>query len=356
MNGLHRLQKYLLEHKLDSIILINPINLHYFAGFTGTTAVAFITPDKALIVTDSRYTEQAQQQCENYEVLEYTTSVWSAIGDFMADLEKKPQLCGFEGNHVPFDTYQTFTEALPKLTFMSVRLEGLRAVKREDELEYMRQAARIAGEAYEVTLQQIKPGMTENMIRIILETEMLKRGSTEPSFATIIASGQRSSMPHGVASDKVVEEGDFITFDFGAVYKGYHSDMTRTVVVGQASALQKELYHIVLTAQEKGVAAVKAGLAGKDLDELCRESIRQAGYGAYFNHGLGHGVGLEIHEEPVASPRSASVLEKNMVVTVEPGVYLPGRLGLRIEDSVIVNEDGCEILTTTPKQLIELTV
>ena len=205
-------------------------------------------------------------------------------------------------------------------------------------------------------LPQLRVGMTENEARIILETEMLQRGSREPSFATIVASGYRSSMPHGVASDKVMERGDFVTFDFGAMYNGYHSDMTRTIVLGKATDLQKKLYSVVLEAQMRGVAGVKAGVSGKEIDTICREYIQEQGYGSYFGHGTGHGVGLDIHELPVASPRSNDILASNMVVTVEPGIYLPGEMGLRIEDTVIVTEEGCEILSQTPKELIELDV
>ena len=183
---------------------------------------------------------------------------------------------------------------------------------------------------------------------------MLKRGSEEPSFATIVASGNRSSMPHGVASDKIIDAGDFITFDFGAVYKGFHSDMTRTVVMGPASEQQKNLYSIVLEAQKRGVAAVRAGITGKELDAVCRDYIRERGYTKEFNHGTGHGVGLEIHEEPVANAKSDTVFSENMIITVEPGIYLSGEIGLRIEDSVIVKADGCELLTHSPKELIEI--
>jgi len=218
----------------------------------------------------------------------------------------------------------------------------------------LRKAAKIGDDAFAALLPQLKVGMTENDARIILESEMLKRGSEEPSFATIVASGNRSSMPHGVASDKIIDAGDFITFDFGAVYKGFHSDMTRTVVMGPASEQQKNLYSIVLEAQKRGVAAVRAGITGKELDAVCRDYIRERGYTKEFNHGTGHGVGLEIHEEPVANAKSDTVFSENMIITVEPGIYLSGEIGLRIEDSVIVKADGCELLTHSPKELIEI--
>lgn len=354
MNGLLRLQDYLTAHQYDGILLLSQTNLRYFAGFTGTTAVGFVTPETAFILTDSRYTEQAQNQCEGYEVIQYKGSIWETIADIVKTRKINLSVCAFEGNYVPVDTYQTFSDILVGSQFASVNLTSLRATKRPDELTLMREAARIGDEAFAALLPQLKVGMTERDARVILEIEMLKRGSEEPSFDTIVASGHRSSMPHGVASDKVIEDGDFVTFDFGAVYKGYHSDMTRTIVMGKASKQQRELYDVVLNAQLKGLAAVKSGVTGKTVDAACRDSIAADGYGDYFNHGTGHGVGLDIHEEPVASPRSDTVLEPNMIVTVEPGVYLPGEIGLRIEDSVIVTDDGYELLTHTSKELIEV--
>ncbi|SUP40883.1 M24 family metallopeptidase [Veillonella criceti] len=354
MNGLLRLQDYLTAHQYDGILLLSQTNLRYFAGFTGTTAVGFVTPKQAFIITDSRYTEQAQQQCEGYEVIQYTSSVWCTIAHIIEEQQISLAVCAFEGNYVPVDTYQTISEVLTNSQFASVNLTSLRAVKRPDELDLMRKAAQIADEAFAAMLPQLKIGMTEQEARVILEIEMMRRGSEEPSFETIVASGHRSSMPHGVASDKVIEKGDFVTFDFGAVYKGYHSDMTRTIVMGQASDLQRTLYDVVLHAQLKGLAAVKSGVTGKLVDAACRDSIRKDSYGEYFNHGTGHGVGLDIHEEPVASPKSDTILEPNMIVTVEPGVYLPGKIGLRIEDSVIVTDEGYELLTHTSKELIEV--
>ncbi|MCF0156257.1 MAG: aminopeptidase P family protein [Veillonella sp.] len=355
MNGLTRLQDFLVQEGYEGMFVTSSTNLHYFAGFTGTAGVAFVTRDKAWFLTDSRYTEQAQGQCEGYTVIQYQQPIWEEI-KALAE-EHDVRAIAIEGDSMTVDEFGKVIDIFGDgFEFNSVQLQGLRAVKREDELVHMRKAAQIADEAFAVLLEKIKVGMTENEARIILETEMLKRGSDEPSFATIVASGHRSSMPHGVASDKVIEKGDFVTFDFGAVWKGYHSDMTRTICMGPASDEQKKLYEIVLNAQKKGVSAVRAGLLGVELDTICRDSIENDGYGAYFNHGLGHGVGLDIHEQPVASPRSESVLETNMIITVEPGVYLPGKIGLRIEDSVIVTDDGCEVLTHSPKELIEIEV
>ena len=265
MNGLNLLQQYIKEQELTGVILMSPINLHYFAGFTGTTGFAIITQDKAFMITDFRYTEQATKQCEGYTVIQYESSVMDTLVDIFNEHHIHEGLFGIEGKQMPVDTYETLCDTLDeRFNFTSINFAKLRAVKREDELELLRKAAKIGDDAFAALLPQLKVGMTENEARIILETEMLKRGSEEPSFATIVASGNRSSMPHGVASDKVIEAGDFVTFDFGAVYKGYHSDMTRTIVMGPASELQKKLYSIVLEAQKRGVAAVRAGIIGKN--------------------------------------------------------------------------------------------
>lgn len=356
MNGLHRLQDFLIRQKYDSFLLMSPSNLHYFSGFTGTTGIAWVTPDRAYLITDSRYTEQAEAQCEGYTVKQHTKGPWELLTELVLNNSgKTPMLCGFEGNHITYDDYSKARMALGDTWTMSSQpLELLRAVKREDELVLLRKAANIGDQAFAQMLQTIKSGMTEDEVRIILESAMLHLGSSEPSFATIIASGKRSSMPHGVASDKIIEEGDFVTFDFGAVYQGYHSDMTRTIVVGKASEEQRNLYQALLTAQILGVNSVKAGITGSYLDGIVRTELSRTGLNPYFTHGLGHGVGLDIHEEPVASPKSNTIFEENMIVTVEPGVYFPGKWGLRIEDSVVVQKNGCEILTKTTKELIEV--
>ena len=356
MNGLVALQAFLTEETYGGAILISPINLHYFAGFTGTTGVAFVTPDKAYMITDSRYTEQAKEECEGYEVIQYTGDVYDTIKNILSSSNIALTTCCFEGNYMSVDVFQQVCDTLNETEFLSFDFASLRIVKRDDELQCLRQAFRIADESFAAMLPQLQVGMTENEARIILETEMLQRGSREPSFTTIVASGYRSSMPHGVASDKVMERGDFVTFDFGAMYNGYHSDMTRTIVLGKASDEQKKLYSIVLEAQTRGVAFIKEGVTGAEVDAVCRNYIKEQGYGSNFGHGTGHGVGLDIHELPVASPRSKDVLTENMVVTVEPGIYLPGHMGLRIEDTVIATKEGCEILTQTPKDLIELDV
>lgn len=409
MNGLRRLQDFLKDKNYDASILISEANLQYFTGFTGTTAVAFITQTEAFLIVDSRYRIQATNQCEGFTVIQYEVKkspnnkavdniqasescedilnssdeakdnkasdkqakepspIWLTIKELVEKSAQPIKVCVFEGSYMPVDTYVKMSETVTNIEgFKSENFTMLRAVKRDDELDLMRQAAKIGDEAFAAMLPQLKVGMTENEARIILEKEMLSRGSEEASFQTIVASGHRSNMPHGVASDKVIEAGDFVTFDFGSVYKGYHSDMTRTIVMGKASEFQKYIYNVVLESQLNGVRAVKAGMTGAELDAICRKNFldREDLKGLVYEHGTGHGVGLDIHEEPVASKKSKTKLEPNMIVAIEPGIYLEGvhtiggltggNCGLRIEDTVIVTDEGCEIITHTSKELIEL--
>lgn len=354
MNGLERLQEHLNKENLDAMIIQSMVNLHYFAGFTGTTGVAVVWPLKALFISDCRYTEQCQKQCEGYEVLEHSKGAYLALEAYVQEHKLPFANVAIEGNFITVNTYSALREIFSNSSFKSMTLEGLRAIKRDDEIAYLKKAAQIGDEAFRLTLQDMKVGMTENEVRTMLECHMLRLGSEERSFDTIIASGYRSSMPHGVASDKVIEEGDFVTFDFGAIYKGYHSDMTRTIVMGHASEEQRHMYHTLHAAQELGLSHVKDGISGCDLDAIVRNYLKDHGYGQYFGHGLGHGVGLDIHELPVTSPSSKDILREKMIVTVEPGIYIPGKMGLRIEDSVIVLKNGCERLTKTSKELLEL--
>jgi len=232
-------------------------------------------------------------------------------------------------------------------------VKKIRMIKDEAEIDKIREAVRITDVAFNHIRDYIKVGSIERDIALELEFFMKKEGASKNAFDFIVASGKRSALPHGVASTKQLEEGDFLTMDFGTVYQGYHSDMTRTVVVGkQPDKKQEEIYQTVLKAQQKATEVVKAGVKGSEVDKVARDIITKAGYGDYFGHGLGHSLGLEIHENPRLSPRDDTKLESGMVVTVEPGIYLPDWSGVRIEDTVVVREDGCEVLTSSPKELL----
>ena len=262
-------------------------------------------------------------------------------------------VAGYEENFLTHFMYENISDGA-LCGFLPCDLTSLRAVKEPYELKATRKASNIADRAFADLLPYIKPGVTEKELAARLESNMLLLGSEEKSFTTIVASGRRSAMPHGTASPKVIEAGDFVTFDFGAVWEGYHSDITRTVVVGKASQAQKDFYHLILEGQKLGVSLVKAGVSRREVDFAVRNYFARYHVSQYFTHSLGHGTGLEIHEQPVLSPKSTGVLEENMIVTVEPGLYIEGKFGVRIEDSVAVTANGCEILTKTPKELMEL--
>lgn len=262
---------------------------------------------------------------------------------------------GFEKDYVTYASYQTFNETIDaELIPVSGEIEKLRLIKDESEIKILKGAAKIADSAFSHILNFIQPGKTEIEVANELEFFMRKEGATSSSFDMIVASGVRGALPHGVASDKVIEKGELVTIDFGALYNGYVSDITRTVAIGQPSDKMKEVYDIVLEAQLRGMKGIKAGITGKQADALTRDYISEKGYGEYFGHSTGHGIGLEVHEGPGLSFKSDIVLEPGMVVTCEPGIYLPGIGGVRIEDDTIVTKEGNENLNTSTKELVIL--
>ena len=340
-----RLRAFLQEHDADGVIIVQPENLRYFSAFTGGEGALVIGLDQAVLWTDSRYTEQAANQSGTwYDIKNHHNALSSSIRSSLNDMEIG--VAGYEENFLTHFMYENISDGA-LCGFLPCDLTSLRAVKEPYELKATRKASNIADRAFADLLPYIKPGVTEKELAARLESNMLLLGSEEKSFTTIVASGRRSAMPHGTASPKVIEAGDFVTFDFGAVWEGYHSDITRTVVVGKASQTQKDFYKL-------GVSLVKAGVSRREVDFAVRNYFARYHVSQYFTHSLGHGTGLEIHEQPVLSPKSTGVLEENMIVTVEPGLYIEGKFGVRIEDSVAVTANGCEILTKTPKELMEL--
>ncbi|GAA0115927.1 M24 family metallopeptidase [Clostridium senegalense] len=348
---LETLRKTMSENGLDGVLLQGDINRNYMSGFKGDESYSIITKDRAIFITDFRFTEQANQQVENYEIHEYQRPFETFLDKMVKELNIKK--LGFEENVLTFDLYESYKNAVNcELIPLNGMVEKLRLIKSKDEIEAIKKAQQIADSAFEHMLEFIKPGMTEKEIGLELEFYMRKLGASGLSFPSIVASGVRSSLPHGTATEKVVERGDFLTLDFGAVYDGYCSDMTRTIVIGEPNDKMKEIYNIVLNAQEAALKAVKPGMSCFDLDKIARDIIKDAGYGEYFGHGLGHGVGRLIHEAPMVSFRSNEVLEPGMVITDEPGIYIPNFGGVRIEDLILVTEDGCEVLSKSPKNLI----
>jgi len=347
--------KQILEKKqLDAIVVSNGYNMRYISGFSGATGYLYLSVNRKVVLTDSRYTIQAKEEACGYEVIQIEKKYSDYIGELCAEDQAKK--VGIEGKDFLCFDFQRWQKDRPEIDwlFLGDELTDLRRIKSEDELEKIKEAEHIGDIAFEKILDIIKPGMTELEIAAYLEFYMKQNGAEGLSFDTIVASGINSSKPHAVPGHKKIENGDFITMDFGCLYDGYCSDMTRTIVVGKANAEQKKIYQLVLDAQLAALDMIKAGLTGAEVDKVARDIIEKAGYGKCFGHGLGHSVGLFIHESPRLSPSESSILLPNVTQTVEPGVYIENFGGVRIEDLVVVTKDGCENFTHSPKHLIEL--
>ena len=349
------LQKF-LKNKYEAVIIFSEVNRRYFTGFPSSDGYLVVTKDEAVLFVDSRYVEAAEKSITACNVLLFK----KASEDIKNYLKEKSVIKAYtERNHISVSTADFLKTAfLPCRVTPSKKLEKAidesRITKTDYEIESIKAAQKIAEDAFDHILTFIKPGVTEKQIALELDFYMLSHGAEAISFETIAVTGQKSSMPHGVPDDTVVKSGDFITMDFGAVVNGYHSDMTRTVAVGEISEEQIKVYETVLTAQKTALNILKAGLDCCEADKAARQVIEDAGYGEYFGHSTGHGVGVEIHEAPTLAPKSKGALQVGNVVTIEPGIYLPGKFGVRIEDMALITENGFENLTTTPKELIIL--
>lgn len=347
------IRQILQDKKLDGILLTSPQNRFYFSGFTGSTATLLITPKQLLLLTDSRYTVQSKAECPEFDIKDVQGKYTQFINEFAQNNQLKR--LGFEGDDVTYDWYITYKNALPVVELESVNLLTVRVKKEPSEVKIMKEANIVAIEALKATLPHIKPGVSERHIETILVTEMKNRGASKESFETIVASGPRGALPHGHASDKIIEKGELVTIDFGAYYHGYCSDVTRTFAVGKPhSAELVKIYNIVKEAQQKAVEAVRPGLTCAAIDQVARQYIADQGYGPQFGHSTGHGLGVLIHEYPSVSGKSETVLEPGMVITIEPGIYIEGLGGVRIEDDVLVTANGHEVLTQYDKSLIQL--
>ncbi|WP_271852505.1 M24 family metallopeptidase [Planococcus maritimus] len=347
---LTKLREQMQKQELDSLLVTNPYNLRFITGFTGTAGLALITPNDAWFITDFRYTEQAGEQVKEFKVVQVQKGLLDEVARIVQ--EAAVERLAFEQDYMTFATYSQYQDKLTAtLEPVSGLIEQLRMVKAPEEIDVLKAAAKIADDAFEHICTYIKPGMTELQVSNELEFFMREQGATSSSFDIIVASGLRSALPHGVASDKKIEQGDLITLDFGALYQGYVSDITRTVAVGEPSDKLKEIYNIVLDSQVLALEKIKPGMTGIEADAIARDYIKSKGYGEAFGHSTGHGIGLEVHEGPGLSFRSETVLEPNMAVTVEPGIYLPGIGGVRIEDDILITETGNERLTHSSKEL-----
>lgn len=353
MERIDNLRIKLEEHGIDALLVTNMYNVRYLANFTGTTGLALLTKENAYFVTDFRYTEQAAEQAKGFEIVKNMGSIYEEV----ANLVEKDQIktLGFEDSDVTFATYTQINGLIAcDLKPSSGLIEKLREVKSDEEIAIIQKAVDIAEKGYAHILDYIKPGQTEIEVANELDFYMRSLGASSVSFDTIVASGVRSAMPHGVASEKVIEQGDMITIDFGCYYKGYVSDMTRTFAIGDPGEELKKIYQIVYEAHMKVSETAKAGMTGAELDAIARDHITDNGYGEAFGHTTGHGIGLEIHEEPAVSFRNEEELVENNVITNEPGIYIPGLGGVRIEDDLVVTAEGNKVLNSSSKELIIL--
>lgn len=357
MTRLNKVLAVMAREGVEGVLLKDESTIRYVSGFSGDSSLLYVDKTQAVLITDGRYTEQARLEMPSmFKVLTYQAKDSQSIWQAAMDLAKagKVQRLGFDGSWYSFADYSVLKSVAEAMDLVSINLSGIRMVKDKAELELLQTAAKISDEAFMRLLGDIKPGVSERELAARLEYYMRELGSEKVSFDTIVASGARSALPHGMASEKLVEMGELITFDFGAVYKGYHADITRTVMLGMANSWQREIYTLVEEAQLRGLREAKIGMTGQELDEIVRKVIVDCGYGDNFIHGLGHGVGLEIHEIPNINKRGSTVLEDGMVFTIEPGIYIPGKGGVRIEDSVVLTAEGAKPFNTVKKQLIEI--
>lgn len=345
------MRQELLEQDLQALIITDILNVRYLSGFTGSSAVLIISSDEALLLTDSRYHEQSSQECAYFAVQLVQKHWMHTTASVAADLNF--HRIGFESHSLTFDTWLKLSKLLTGLQLVPIDdlPSKLRTIKDEYEISAIREAVRITDLACEHIISVLKPGMSECEVALEIDCFMRGHGAEKEGFDTIVVSGFRSALPHGKPTDKIISVGEFITMDFGARWRGYHGDITRTTLIGTPDSKQVEVYNTVLEAQMRAVSAVRPAVRGGDVDAVARDYITSKGYGEYFGHGLGHDLGLAVHDGTALRRNSDIVLQPGMVVTVEPGIYIPDWGGVRIEDDVLVTETGCEVLTKCSKAM-----
>ncbi len=356
MNNIERLCEQLSDETHGALIT-SDVSRRYLCGFKSSAGVLLVTKEQSYLIIDSRYFDKARELAKGCEVV-----LMENAGKQLLDLLLKHNITtlSVESDYMTLREFEEYTEKLyyaelDNSGWLSERLSAMRVIKTADEVKLIVKAQRIAENAFDRLLDNIRKGMTEKQVAALLNYYIMDCGAEDLSFETIAASGINSASPHAVPTDKPLEEGDFLTLDFGAVCDGYHSDMTRTLVVGNPTPEMEALYNAVLYANYDALKAVRHDVGGKLVDSVVRSTLNGwGGYDRYFGHGLGHGVGLEIHEAPTLSQKSSSMLRSGMIVTIEPGAYISGKYGVRIEDMVLVTEDGCENLTMTTKNLIHI--
>ncbi len=354
---LKRVRKLAKDCDCTHILVSDVVDVEYISGFRSTNAFLLVDAKKALLATDFRYREQARKHCEENPPWQFV-EVREMSTNFVLDNTAKGNRIGYQSDQMTVDQLQLMRKRVAGVRFvpLSGAVSDISLTKLDNELKMIRRAARIGDRAYKMWLEALREGMTEGEAAKLLERYCSDLGSDGPSFATIVLFGSRSALPHGTPSRRRLERGDFVLCDFGCTIQGFCSDMTRTAVMGIANDLQKRMYAAVAAGQANARRRVKAGLAAKTVDEYARSVIRDEGFGERFGHATGHGVGLRIHERPRISATDPTQLRERMVITIEPGVYLPETGGVRIEDMLAVTKDGAQLLTHTPRALVEVPV
>lgn len=352
---LELVKKLLKDKALTHVLISDLVDVEYVSGFRSSNALVLISAKKNLLFSDFRYKEAAEAFCSKNRQWNFQLVKENLFNSICAFMDER-SVCGFQSNDLTVDKYDELTASGKNVRFvkLSSEISELFLQKTTSELASIKKAANIGDRAFELLTKKITEGISEAALAKELECLCGELGSERPSFETIVLFGSRAALPHGKPGKRRLKKGDFVLIDFGCTVNGFCSDMTRTVVFGKASKKQRQIYDIVLQAQKSACKAAKAGLSSKELDSVARSSITSAGYGEAFGHALGHGVGLRIHEKPRISFLSDSILKPNMVITIEPGIYIGNFGGVRIEDMVVINEKNARLLTSAPKELIEL--
>ena len=355
MNHFAAIQGKLEEYGLDAMLVTSPSNRKYATDFPSSAGMALVTRKETFFFIDSRYIEAAKKSIQGAKV-DMVDMQRAYDAKLNAEIDRLGiRTLGIEEGAMSLGEYRSWEEKLHgELKPAQKLFTDLRTVKDQEELDYLIRAQRIAEKALVQVLDLIRPGMTERQVAAELIYRMLREGADGVSFEPIVVTGVKSSMPHGVPGDVEIRNGDFLTMDFGCRLGGYCSDMTRTVAVGSATEEMRKVYETVLLAQKTAISGAKAGMTGVEVDGIARKVIQDAGYGECFGHGFGHGVGLDVHEAPTAGPSGKDPMPVNAVISAEPGIYLEGRFGVRIEDVIILKENGCEDITLAPKELLIL--
>jgi len=350
---LHSLQKRLSAWKIDALLITTLENTRYLSGFTGSSGAVLLTRNSAFFLTDSRYATQAKYEVHGLKIRVYKRQI-EDIASFIKGIKAK--CIGFEAKGITYETYHKLKKILPgkRLIPAPEDINAIRCNKDKDEISKIKKAAYLASVGFSAAMDCISPGISESEVALRIEMAMKRKGAEGLSFDIIVASGVRAALPHGKASQKKLRRSELIIVDLGARFKGYSSDETCTFIVGQPDKKQKNIYHAVKDAHDLAIEAVRPGVKASYIDSVARSFIKAAGYGKYFGHGTGHGVGLAVHEWPNISPYNNATIEEGMVFTIEPGIYIPGWGGVRIEDMVLVTRDGCEVLTRMSKEMTAL--